>query len=449
MPAPLALLPRSLADACRRRLCCVTLLAIATCLSHRATAQQIESAGEGLRQWSSGRLTLVTDLPIDDELKQWPEMLEQAIAQFSRVWNVPLEKTESLKLTAYLMADRRPFQDAGLLAEVPPFDDGFQWNDRIFIVDQPSAYYRRHLFLHETTHWIMYRFLGGAGSPWFMEGMADMFGTHLWRDRSLLLNRLPSYANEVPHWGRFKRLHEMLNDETAPSLPQILVFGNSRNDRSDRYVWSWAATVFFWNHPEYQRDLAEASQPPLDYSMQVSTRLSQRLQARWPLVVADWNGFLSDFDFGFDPTQSMVRLNRDQDPRVPATTLTEPMTLELESHRGWQDSGILLEPEDRIEIHANGSYILSKRDPTNPWDCGPQGITYRYFQHQPLGKVIAAIVSPVADQPSRRWQIIPIGNHTVITAKQAGHLLFKINEPAGDLADNQGSLSLSVQVPKP
>ncbi|MFN7629255.1 MAG: hypothetical protein ACK5PZ_20715, partial [Pirellula sp.] len=274
--------------------------------AQRLSAQ--ESIGNGLRKLTSGNLTLITDLPIDQELKSWPDVLHQAIERWDQVWTVPAERKQSLQLTAFLIGDKSIFQSAGYLDGVPEFDDGYQLADRIFVMEQPSEYYRRHLFLHEATHWIMFQYFGGAGSPWFMEGMADMFATHRWADGKLTLGVIPSDPREVPHWGRFKRLREMVQRGEAPTLASVLRFGNQRENRIDRYVWSWAACFFFWNHPEYQRAIADAASPPLNYSMDLSNRLRMSLADRWAIVEADWNGFITEFDFGFDPQRSMIAL---------------------------------------------------------------------------------------------------------------------------------------------
>ena len=41
--------------------------------AQRLSAQ--ESIGNGLRKLTRGNLTLITDLPIDQELKSWPDVL--------------------------------------------------------------------------------------------------------------------------------------------------------------------------------------------------------------------------------------------------------------------------------------------------------------------------------------------------------------------------------------
>ncbi|MFN7730819.1 MAG: hypothetical protein ACK5OB_02885, partial [Pirellula sp.] len=402
-------------------------------------AQEIQSLGNGLRQLEHGRLTLITDLPIDDELKAWPAYLDQALEQWCTVWNQPLGNDPQLHVTACLIGDRGLFASAGLLQGVPAFDDGYQLNDTIFVVEQPSVYYRRHLFLHEATHWIMYRFFGGAGSPWFMEGTADMFGTHAIQEGKLFLNIIPKRPSEVPKWGRFKRLHEMLDEGSAPSLNEILAYGNERERRNDRYVWSWAATVFFWNHPEYSKALANASRPPLRYGLELSESLEKELRDQWPSVLADWNGFVSDFDFGYEPQRSMTNL---------ADWLREsrdaPARVEVASDHGWQDTGIQLRAGESVHLAASGNFTLRKISGTEPWICGPNGITYQYHQHLPIGQLIATIVPTNGDGTTHRWKILGVGREQTVTSDGDGRLLLKINEPTGQLKDNEGALQVEI-----
>jgi len=424
---------------------CVMILAAGISLAPTGIAQSVESLGNGLRQIQSNRLTLITDLPIDDDLKTWPNLLDQAIEQWRDVWHIPSEQTASLRLTAYLIADRNLFERAGLLNGVPPFEDGYQLNDSIYFMQQPSSYYRRHLFLHEATHWIMYRFLGGAGSPWFMEGTAELFGTHRLAKDRLTLNTIPSDPSEVPNWGRLKRIREMLDDGTAPSLREILAYGNDLTRRNDRYVWSWAATVFFWNHPQYSRALVSAASPPLDYSMDLSNRLEQALEKKWPSVLADWNVFVSDFDFGYEPQRSMTDLGSITQSPKRWDSLLEPVLLELTSNRGWQDSGIDLQRGNKIRVTAEGTFTIAQQNSQDPWECGPNGITFQYFQHQPMGKLLATIVPMDGNASTSRLPLIPVGKEQIIEAPDDGRLLLKINEPAGQIADNAGFLTLTLQ----
>jgi hypothetical protein len=401
----------------------------------------IESLRDGFKRLERGRLTLITDLPIDDELRSWPDVLDQAIAVWTQQWRLDAVKSQSWHLTAYLIGDRKRFMESGLAPQVPNFEDGYQLQDTIFLVEQPSVYYRRHLFLHEATHWAMYRGFGGAGSPWFMEGMADLYGTHRWSNRSLTLGILPRSAAEVPQWGRFKRLQEMLSRDDVPSLRQIVSYTNDSGNRMDRYVWSWAACVFFSNHPRYRDAFFAAAEPPLDYSMNVSQKLLRSLEDRWPWVVAEWNGFLTDFDFGYDPGRSLPLLEN-ADWKYFDTK--ESTVCEVSSLRGWQSTGIRLRAGESLQLSADGSCQVGGGANGKPWNSQPQGITIRYFRHQPLGRLMATIVPMPDGESTKPWQPIAVGRDATIKSEGEGLLLLQINEAAGDLSDNQGSVRVAI-----
>ena len=88
------------------------------------------------------------------------------------------------RMTGFLMKDKARFAERGLLpGDLPPFAHGYSRGRNLWLYEQPSDYYRRHLLLHEGTHGFMNTILGGCGPPWYMEGMAELLGTHRWRGR--------------------------------------------------------------------------------------------------------------------------------------------------------------------------------------------------------------------------------------------------------------------------
>lgn len=435
-----------------------------------ARAQTAESPSSAIKQWSSGQWTFITDLPIDDEVKSWPNVLDQALLQWCKKWNIPIDAAKQWPMTIHWIGDRKVFEQAGLLEGTLPFDDGFQLQDKIFLREQPSEYYRRHLLLHEATHWIMYRAFGGAGSPWFMEGMAEVEGTHELNQGKLQLAIIPSDPLAVPHWGRFKRLRASVEGGKIPSMKQILRFGNQREDRMDRYVWSWAACVFFRNHPRYAQPLSLAASPPLDYSDSLSKRLESSLQNQWDFVEADWRLFAQDFDFGYDPTKHIF----DTQSLLAAQPGLQPVTesMMVDSSRCWQGRAGEVKKGTPLRIRAKGQFIIAN-NPTNtqlntPWRCSPEGITIRYHQHVPLGKLLACFVPNSQARKSNTSKstetqedsestnldpdlipiVFPVGNLVEFSPPSDGWLLFKINEPTADLADNSGELQIEIELIK-
>ncbi|MEQ1830397.1 MAG: hypothetical protein ABL921_30850 [Pirellula sp.] len=433
-------------------LCCVLF-------SSDAFGQAGRNSNTGLFEFVSPRLKIISDIPIDAELSSWPSLLDQAINHWKEFFGVPTMDSDKFSATVYVIRDLNNFQRHGLLDGVPAFDEGYQFGDRLFLREQPSIYYRRHLFLHEATHWIMWHIYGGCGSPWYMEGMADMQGTHSLGDGvkgndslgngRLRLGIIPGSPLQVPYWGRLKKIHETMEEGTAPSLAQILAYENDR-DRTIRYSWSWAACVFFANHPKFGPILHQVRGNKMDYSDSLSRRLRASIGNAWEEACIDWNGFISDLEFGYDPQRSMV-LSGEPTSAKPFKANT---SFALATDHGWQPTGIQVDAGQSIRIVCSGRYrirdnatagqVLSDRD----WESEPQGITIEYFRGLPLGCVVATIQSAAGNQSTHRWEPIRIGRDATIDSKSSGVLYLKINEPSGRLSDNSGRIDVKIMIPK-
>ncbi len=396
---------------------------------------QVESTA-GIKRFTKDQWTIVTDLPIDPEIESWPGILDQALATWCQKWSIDPVQAKSWPLVVHCIGDRKLFEQAGLLEGVPPFDDGFQQADRVFLIEQPSNYYRRHLLLHEATHWAMYHAFAGGGSPWFMEGMAEVEGTHQWINGKLSLAIIPSDPQGVPHWGRFKRLSDSIAAKGMPSLKQILYYGNDRQDRQDRYSWSWAACVFFRNHPVYATMLQRASAAPLDYSLKLTQLFENSLADRWDWVERDWKLFVDEFDFGYQPTSNLIALEpltKDLSEGLP-----KDLSVDVDSAKGWQIANLFLRTGQQVGISAEGTYVVRMQN-QQAWESSPSGISYQYYRHMPMGKLIGGFVST---DTSRPLDVFAIGKQTEYVAQSDGWLLLRINEPVGKRQDNSGKLTV-------
>ena len=58
----------------------------------------------------------------------------------------------------------------------------------------------------------MYTLLGAVGPGWYMEGMAELLGTHRWQEGQLQLRVIPDHRQEVPMWGRIKLVRDAYRD---------------------------------------------------------------------------------------------------------------------------------------------------------------------------------------------------------------------------------------------
>ena len=233
----------------------------------------------------------------------------QTLPGYRRPWHV----------VAYVMLDRQRFIDAGLLPkDISTFQHGFQLGDRLWVSEQPSPYYRRHLLLHEGTHWMMSRKYGGQGPPWLAEGMAEWLGTHRWNGQELHMGIMPTSRDEVPYWGRTKLIQEQLATGVAPTLETILRYSNTAHQQTDAYAWSWAAVVFLKYHPDTAAVFAQLLQRSWRTGDEANRWLFQQLRSRWPELREQWQVTLGDLDYGFDVQRGLRKMSRRR-PAVEST----------------------------------------------------------------------------------------------------------------------------------
>jgi len=123
----------------------------------------------GIRKLTGKAIALYTDLPAAAEIDELPQVFDAAVSAWCHYFGVDAAKVAGWRVVGCVMQDMARFEGAGLCpASVPEFPHGYSRGSQLWLYDQPSGYYRRHLVLHEGTHCFMQRWLGGAGPPWYM-----------------------------------------------------------------------------------------------------------------------------------------------------------------------------------------------------------------------------------------------------------------------------------------
>jgi hypothetical protein len=159
----------------------------------------------GITRAEGRYLTLYHDLEDPAVGQELTAAFDAAVPQWLAYFELPEEKIVGWKLVGCVMRQKERFVGSGLYpVDLPDFPNGFSRGSQFWLYEQPTAYYRRHLLLHEGTHAFMVRWLEGAGPPWYMEGMAELFGTHRWQDGKLQLLYTPKHRDEAPDWGRVR-----------------------------------------------------------------------------------------------------------------------------------------------------------------------------------------------------------------------------------------------------
>lgn len=424
-----------------RRFLALAAAAVAVLSAGRSSADEPSDDAlqrAGIRRLESRHLRLYTDLPASPAVDRLPQDVDQAYPQWRRYFQADRDEDRDWKLTACLMRDPDRFRAAGLFpAAVPTFDHGYTIDERCWLYEQPSDYYRRHLLLHEGTHAFMFTRLGSCGPTWYMEGMAELLGTHGFDDDRLLLGVIPKNRDDVPMWGRIKMIEDARSQGGNVSLERLLELGPRELPDRLGYAWCWAAAAFLDGHPRYGERFRQL--PSMVRSRDFNRRVRALYGDDWPAVCAEFALFLHDLDFGHD----LQRTALDWTPGSPLEPDGRSVTIKAD--RGWQNTGVALEAGKTYELSASGRYVVA-RDP-QPWWCEPGGVTLRYYRGRPLGELQAAVVPPPAESAKNPpWtEATPVGLHGTLTPSRSGTLYLRINDAPGELVDNEGEMLVRVR----
>jgi hypothetical protein len=397
----------------------------------------------GIASFESKHLKLYTDVAADRVQSVLPavDAAYDALVDYFGPLPPNPQKTE-FQVTGYLMADKALFRRAGLLPEdLPRFLNGRHRDQEFWVNEQETDYYRRHLVIHEVTHCFMFAVPGVHIPSWYMEGMAELFGTHRIDGRGQYefrvmpdrperfdgLGRIPMIRTEIAH-GRWKSLEDL--GELTPTE-----FVNNT-----AYAWSWAACALLDGHPRYSTRFRELGKHLLGGEFP-STRL-RLFTADLPDLRTEWALFTHQLQFGYDLARAAIDFETGK-PLRPGGAGSE---LSVAANRGWQPSGAAVQQGHKYEIVATGEVTLAKVP--KPWISQPQGISIVYSEGHPIGTLLAAVRGePSVDRTTDETMLkeILVGPSATFVAGTTGTLYFRINDLWGSLADNSGHYRVVVR----
>ena len=398
---------------------------------------EAKAAQEGIRKIAGRRLVLYTDLPPDPLIDELPKVFEEAFPLWCAYFGVEPQRYPDWHMTGFLMQDADCFRRAGMLPpSLPPFLNGYSVNYDLWLYEQPTPYYRRHLLLHEGTHGFMNTILRSCGPPWYMEGIAELFGTHRWENGQLAMRVMPKTRNEAPGWGRVKIIQDEVAVENTLSFDDVLRFSGTDHRQNEAYAWSWAAAILLDSHPRYQtrfRTLGAAVE-----ANDFTERFRQLIGEDWNTLAAEWQVMAANMEYGYD----VAKMALDMTPGSPL----EPdwKILKLSATKGWQNTGIRLESGAAYDIRAQGRYQVAKEPVI--WWCEPGGVTIRYYRGRPLGILLAAVAADNGEDGGMTFaQPTPVGLGATLAPQSSGTLFLRINDSPAELDDNQGALDVAVR----
>lgn len=398
----------------------------------------------GVQRFESKRLQLYTD--IDPEIAETlPPVVDQLYEALVEYFGElpPDEDGAEFQMTGYLIRDEMTFRELGLLEGVPTLIHGKHQANRFWMREQQFDYFRRHLLLHECTHCFM-TFVPGAIPPvWYMEGMAEMFGTHRLNDDGKAEFRiLPTTSDDVEGWGRIVGVRREQDEGRALTIPGVYDLPHDAFFQPEAYAWSWALCHFFDSHPKYAARFRALGQHLQDG--QFPAKFHEAFAHEERNLSTEWTLFQSQLQLGYDTERSAICFQIEK----PLED-SESREVTVQASRGWQDAGIRVARGDVIQINATGRFTLN--DGEKPWISEPQGVSIRYFNGTPLGRLLACFDA----DPTENWgfkpgwlhrlRIEPIGKSAMLTIPTNGRLLLRINDAWDALADNDGTVQVTIE----
>ncbi len=406
----------------------------------RLNVERLKELGITVVEQKGKAFRLVTDIP--PESRQSLESLVDDFLPTLEAYFGPLPPTTDrspLHITGFVMSKLEPFQEEDLVPELDRANfHGKQIGAEFWMMNQTSDYYRSHLLLHEATHVFMRQFANrGDWLPaWYLEGMAEFFATH---------DRLPNGKLEfainprdryrMAGWERIAAIQRDAAGRGIRSLREVLRLDHPDFVVVEPYAWSWALCKFLDSHPGSQklfRGLASKM------TRELLTNLNERLLDKFDAELeANWMQYISGIEFGFDFDRAAIRF-RDGTPLNGQSRVTE-----IDAALGWQSSGIEVKAGSKYRVTATGQFTVA--DVPKQWVSEANGVSIRFVRGQPIGRLLGCIRTKGGEQSARAMlEVVPLGNTAEFEAEFSGTLYLRINDSYAELADNRGTLNVSV-----
>ena len=419
----------------------------------------------GIRRLDGRHLILYTDLAPSIDVDQLPLAIDLAVDQWSDFFDVPRSVTIAWKLQAFLIQDANRFRQAGLLPDdLPDFPAGINRGNNIWLYTQPGTYYTRHLLLHEGTHAFMEAFLGGVGSPWYAEGMAEKLGLHQWHQETegnenalprLSINFRVENSDQVPHWGRVKLIRGDCQRKRRLSLEEVLRLPPYAFREARFYGWAWAACEFLATHPDSRDAFASWNQQLKRSSAVFDQLVETSLQPIWNNLARDWELFIDEIDYGSNGRAAHIAPAKKINPvQLGAQNLgAQNLGYRISSSLAWQITEIQLQPGTSIHVKCHSRFQVGQSmiaGQLTPWESTANGITLHYYRSRPLGELLVGTIDESAADVDAQIEGLrayqPLGVSGVFTATRPGRVCFRINASPARMDDNQGDLDLEIQI---
>lgn len=404
----------------------------------------------GLRVLKGEHVTLVTDLAPAPEVDALPQVVDAAVPHWEERFGLAPGGADDWRVNAYLIGEQARFEVAGLMPTGgQTFPHGLSLGYELWVNDQETAYYRRHLLLHEATHSFMSTHLGGCGPGWYMEAMAELLGTHHWDPASgrVELAVMPGDDHDGRALGRIGLLQDAYEAREALSIPAVMRIDNTQALGNESYAWVWALAKLLDAHPRYQERFRALPERVLrkDFNRAVF----EAYRDDWSDLQLEWRVMIAGLAYGHDIPREAIEF------RPGAPLGASPRTTKVRADRGWQSTGVLVTAGRAYEVDAQGRVIIAREPGGATVQSTSGGVTLDYHAGAPLGVLLAAVDARDAAQgetaqhsslfaPGGFLRPTRLGRARQYVPEQSGTLYLRLNDSPAELAENSGALRVRI-----
>lgn len=394
-------------------------------------------AALGIRRWSSQHLVLYSDIE-PEAAARLPGLVDQLYSALVDYFGAlpPAQDGRDFQITGYLIRDLALFRETGLVPEdLPTFEHGRHRGYEFWLRDQPFDYYRAHLLLHEATHCFMTIMPDQASPVWYLEGMAEHFGTHRVDNQGrATFGIFPQRREDVPGWGRITLIQQATAAGKTRTLPQIFALNVNEFGEPLPYAWTWAACEFLARHPRYRERFRELGR---NYRGTEFVRELERLFASdQESMTKEWLLLIQNLQYGYDIERAAIEFQQGE-------LLTDAQAVSIRGDRGWQSTAVLVTAGEKYRISASGQVILATEP--KPWVSEANGISIDYFGGHPLGKLLACIDPETPSEEASMLRVFALGSTRDFQAPFTGTLYLRVNDGWDRLSDNTGEYRVTIQ----
>ena len=409
----------------------------------------------GIRVLESKRLRLYTDVSAEF-VQTLPSLIDELFLAWESYFGpMPPDRAGSdFQMSGYLMKDVSRFRGLGLIPDGLTFAHGSNVQNEFWMYDQEFDYYRRHLLIHEATHCFM-TFMPGVDAPrWYLEGMAEYFGSHRLPESADLSGAspsapamqfcvMPTSQQQFLGFGRILIIRKAASQNRMLMIPAVMDLKSSEFVSPEPYSWAWALCVFLDGTPKYHERFQRLSQ--FTRGNQFTREFVRAFALDERDLDTEWTLFLKNLQYGYNLKNAAIDFRKG----ALLTDTSSSQTVEIVADRGWQSSGVLVEVGSRYEVTGEGRFTLADGNSNQkPWVSEPQGISFQYFEGHPLGILMGCIRSeegPVGGADETMLKAIPLGRRGSFEARVAGTLYLRLNDAWNSLSDNRGKIEVTIR----